>query len=206
MSYPTAIRKHAMTVGRVAPARCRAGAPSEPGERAFPAPRLKQAAGALRVGLPVPAVLAGLEPAVAGGVYQACSVAVRRAGLPVVGEIVGGYRPAGNGQPPPFPGQRGLGWLVGDEEVVTAERTVAILLGEQAQVEGVQRWCDSSAPGGPVVGQSGSSGEAPPMTIWCRTMFVQENLTRQGVSPRSLVAPRSPNTHRSFLNLLNLPK
>jgi len=29
--------------GRVAPARCRAGAPSEPGERAFPAPRLKQA-------------------------------------------------------------------------------------------------------------------------------------------------------------------
>ena len=34
---------------RVAPARCHAGAPSEPGERAFPAPRLKQAARALRV-------------------------------------------------------------------------------------------------------------------------------------------------------------
>jgi hypothetical protein len=26
---------------------------------------------------------------VAGGVYQACSIAVRRAGLPVVGEVVG---------------------------------------------------------------------------------------------------------------------
>jgi hypothetical protein len=106
----------------------------------------------------VPAVLAGLEPAVAAGVYQACSVAVRRGGLPVVGEIVGGYRPAGDGQPPPFPGQRGLGWLVGDEEVVTAKRTAAVLLGEQAQVEGVQRWFDSSAPGGPVVGQVGVTG------------------------------------------------
>jgi hypothetical protein len=54
-----------------------------------------------------------------------------------MGEIVGGYRPAGDGQPPPFPRQRGLWRLVGDEEVVTAERTAAVLPGEQAQVEGV---------------------------------------------------------------------
>jgi hypothetical protein len=31
-------------------------------------------------------------------------------------------------------------------------------------------------------------------------MAVEENLTRQAP------LPRSPNTHRSFLNLLNLPK
>ena len=86
------------------------------------------------MGYRCPAVLAGLEPAVAGGVYQACSVAVRRAGLPVVGEIVGGYRPAGDGQPPSFPGQRGLWRLVGVEEVVTAERTAAVLLGEVREV------------------------------------------------------------------------
>jgi hypothetical protein len=42
----------ASSIGRVAPARCHAGAPSEPGERAFPAPRLRQAARALRVRAP----------------------------------------------------------------------------------------------------------------------------------------------------------
>jgi hypothetical protein len=36
------VRSH-WHIGRVAPALCGAGAPSEPGERAFPAPRLKQA-------------------------------------------------------------------------------------------------------------------------------------------------------------------
>ena len=38
------------------------------------------------------------------------------------------------------------------------------------------------------------------MTGRCRSMFVQENLTRQ--APLS----RSPNTQWSFLNVLNLPK
>jgi hypothetical protein len=38
------------------------------------------------------------------------------------------------------------------------------------------------------------------LTGTCRRMAVQENLTRQ--APLS----RSPNTRRSFLNLLNLPK
>ena len=48
--------------------------------------------------------------------------------------------------------------------------------------------------------RAGSSGEAEPLTIACRSMCVQENFTRQ--APLS----RSPNTQRSFLNLLNLPK
>ena len=38
------------------------------------------------------------------------------------------------------------------------------------------------------------------MTGTCRSMFVQENLTRQ--APLS----RSPNTQWLFLNVLNLPK
>ena len=48
--------------------------------------------------------------------------------------------------------------------------------------------------------RAGSSGDAAPLTGTCRTMPVQENLTRQ--APLS----RSPKTQRSFLNLLNLPK
>src|ERR1039458_1293878 len=47
---------------------------------------------------------------------------------------------------------------------------------------------------------TGSSGDAPFMTIWCRMMLVQVNLTRWA----PLV--RSPNTHRSRLELLNLAK
>ena len=38
------------------------------------------------------------------------------------------------------------------------------------------------------------------MTCTCRSMAVQENLTRQAP------LPRSPKTQRSFLNVLNLPK
>ena len=47
---------------------------------------------------------------------------------------------------------------------------------------------------------AGSSGDAPCLTVWCRTMLVQENLCMKA----PLV--RSPNTHRSCLALLNLPK
>ncbi|HMG32027.1 MAG TPA: hypothetical protein VK585_18125, partial [Jiangellaceae bacterium] len=42
-AYLAEITRGHWTIGRVAPALCGAGAPSEPGERAFPAPRLKQA-------------------------------------------------------------------------------------------------------------------------------------------------------------------
>ena len=57
--------------------------------------------------------LAGLQPALAGCVYQAGLVIAAGAGPPVVGEIAGGYRPAGDVLPPllPLPGR--LGWLVG---------------------------------------------------------------------------------------------
>ena len=54
--------------------------------------------------------------------------------------------------------------------------------------------------------RAGSSGDAVPLTVWCRAMFVQENLMRWAMSPRPLTRLRSPKTHRSFLNLLNLPK
>jgi hypothetical protein len=54
--------------------------------------------------------LAGLQPALAGCVYQAGLVIVAGAGPPVVGEIAGGYRFAGDVQPPLFPLLGGLGW------------------------------------------------------------------------------------------------
>jgi hypothetical protein len=44
--------------------------------------------------------------------------------------------------------------------------------------------------------RAGSSGDAPPVTGTCRSMFVQVNLTRQ--APLS----RSPNTQRSFLSVI----
>ena len=55
-------------------------------------------------------------------------------------------------------------------------------------------WPLSSWPG------RGHRGMPPPVTGTCRSMPVQENLTRQAP------LPRSPNTQRSFLNVLNLPK
>ena len=59
--------------------------------------------------------LAGLQPALAGCVHQAGLVIAAVAGPPVVGEIAGGYRPAGDVQPPPFPLFGGLGWLTGGQ-------------------------------------------------------------------------------------------
>src|ERR1019366_455765 len=52
----------------------------------------------------------------------------------------------------------------------------------------------------PSPARAGSSGDAPPLTRVCRTISVQDGFGRQ--APVSL----SPNTHRSFLNLLNFPK
>jgi hypothetical protein len=80
----------------------------------------------------VPA-LAGLEPAVAGRVHEAGLVIVRRAGAPVLGEIAGGYRPAGDVQPPPLPLLRRLGWLLGGQQTVPAERAQSGLSGQQAR-------------------------------------------------------------------------
>lgn len=47
--------------------------------------------------------LAGVEPALAGGVYEAGLVTVRRARPSVVDEVAGCYRPAGDVLPPPLP-------------------------------------------------------------------------------------------------------
>jgi hypothetical protein len=57
----------------------------------------------------------------------------------------------------------------------------------------LRRWAQYRA-------RAGSSGDAAPVTGTCRSMAVQENLTRQ------VPLSRSPNTQRSFLNVLNLPK
>src|SRR6266436_9527219 len=90
--------------GRIAGARCRAPASSEPCVRVVPAHGSSKLRGCCRLILMFrfPA-LAGLEGALAGCVYQAGLVIAAGAGPPVVGEIAGGYRPAGDLLPPSFP-------------------------------------------------------------------------------------------------------
>jgi hypothetical protein len=53
--------------------------------------------------------LAALLLALAGCMHEAGLVIMAGAGRPMVGEIAGGYRPAGDVQPPPFPLLGGLG-------------------------------------------------------------------------------------------------
>src|SRR2546430_11725892 len=117
---------------RVAPARCRAGAPSEPCVPLVAAHGSGRPRGRCRLKCGFPA-LAGVERPLAGCVHEASLVTVGRARSSVVGEIAGGYRLAGDLQPPPFPLLGGLGWLIGGEQVVSAERAEPVLPGEQAQ-------------------------------------------------------------------------
>ena len=83
--------------------------------------------------------LAGGEPALAGGVHEACPVTVWRARPPVVDEVAGGYRPAGDVQPPSFPLAGRLRWLLSGQQVVPAQRAAPVLPGEQAQGVPVER-------------------------------------------------------------------
>ena len=57
--------------------------------------------------------LAGLQLALAGCVHEAGLVITAGAGSPVVGEVAGGYRPAGDMQPPLLPFAGRLGRLLG---------------------------------------------------------------------------------------------
>ena len=68
--------------------------------------------------------------------------------------------------------------MIRGKQVVPAERTASVLLGEQAQVIAIQRGFHLAPPRGPVVDQIGVIWGCPPATIWCRTMGVQENLTK----------------------------
>src|SRR6266487_5839977 len=111
---------------RVAPARCRAGAPSEPCVPLVAAHGSSKPRGRCRLKCGFPA-LADVERPLAGCVHEAGLVTVGRAGSAVVGEIAGGYRLAGDLQPPPFPLLGGLGWLIGGEQVVSAERAAPVL-------------------------------------------------------------------------------
>jgi len=72
--------------------------------------------------------LAGVVRPLAGCVHEAGLVTVGRA-WSAVGEIAGGYRLAGDVQPPPFPLLGRLGWLIGGEQVVPAERAEPVLPG-----------------------------------------------------------------------------
>ena len=69
------------------------------------------------------------EAAVAGGVHKACSVPVQRAASPMMDEVVGGDCSPGDAQLPSLPLVWGLRRLVGDEQVVPAERTATVLPG-----------------------------------------------------------------------------
>jgi hypothetical protein len=73
--------------------------------------------------------LAGLVCPVAGGVHEAGLITADRTGSAVVGEIAGGYRPAGDLLPPLFPLIGGLGWLPGGQQRVSAERAACVLPG-----------------------------------------------------------------------------
>jgi hypothetical protein len=72
-------------------------------------------------------------PALAGCVHQAGVAIAGWAGVPVVGEVAGSYCLTGDLQPPSFPLLGGLGWLVGGQQVVPAERAAPGLPGQQAQ-------------------------------------------------------------------------
>ncbi len=157
----------------------------------FPGIRRKQALW-LVCGQKCRAGAAGVLPVAAVGVYETRFSLVRRAVRGVV-RLAGGRRPG-------LPFAWGL-WPVLD--------------GQQCARQIGQRpsWAWWSRRAVPLIGRTalrrrpaqyslraGSSGDATPITIGCRTMLVQETLCMK--------APllRSPNTHRSCLALLNLPK
>lgn len=142
---------------RVGPAGHPAGPPSEPCVPLIAAHGSSKPRGRgwLKRWLPV---LAGDVPAVAGGVCEAGLVTVRRPGFPVMGEVAGRYRPAGELQPPAFPRLRRLGGLFGGQEMIPAQWAARILPGEQAHRVPVQRGFDLHAPLCPVFGQGGVIG------------------------------------------------
>src|ERR1700726_3371745 len=100
------------------PGRFPAGAPSEPCVPLVAAHGSSKPRGRCRLKRGLPA-LAGLERPLAGCVHEAGLVTVGWA-WSAVGEIAGGYRLAGDVQPPLFPLLGRLGWLVGGEQVVSA--------------------------------------------------------------------------------------
>ena len=100
----------------------------------------------------------------------------------------------------------GAGWLVGGEHGVPAERAAAALPIEQAQRVAVQRGFDASPPGGPVPGQGGVVGGRRAVDRLVPDDVCPGELDEMGDVTAAADEARSPKTHRSFLNLLNLPK
>ena len=114
--------------GRLAGAHCYAPAPKNRACGSVPAHRASKPRGRGGSKCRVPA-LAGLQLALGGRVCQASLVISGRAGPPVVDEVAGGYRRLGDVQPPSFPLLGGIGWLVGGQQVVPAERAQPVLPG-----------------------------------------------------------------------------
>src|SRR5215207_3734640 len=139
-------------IGRVGPADCSAGPPSELLGRLSPQAAQASREGGSGVWCCVPA-LANAEFASTGSVDKAGLVTVRWVGSPVMDQVVRGYCLPGDQQPPSFPLARRLGWLIGGQQFVPAERTSAVLPGEQAQRIAIHRGFGSSPPLGPVIGQ-----------------------------------------------------
>jgi hypothetical protein len=94
------------------------------------------------------------------------------------GDVEFADRRSGAAQPL-FPLARVLWFAFGVQQHGPAERAASSLsfeLGEQEHTE--RPVVLLAATVGPVAGKSGSSGEAVPVTITCRTIFVQANLGR----------------------------
>src|SRR5271165_3590629 len=88
---------------RVGPAGCPADPPSEPCVPLIAAHGSSKPRGrAVWLYRVLPAD-AGTKPAMAGGVHEAGWVPASWAGFPVMDKIAGGYRLAGDVQPPPLP-------------------------------------------------------------------------------------------------------
>ena len=152
LSGPLATLPGTSRIGRVGPADCSAGAPSELLVRLSPQAAQASRKGGSGLRCCVPA-LADTVFASAGSVNKAGLVTVRWVGSPVMDQVVRDYCLPGDLQPPSFPLAGGFGWLIGGQQFVPAERASAVLPGEQAQRVAIQRGFDASPPIGPVLGQ-----------------------------------------------------
>jgi hypothetical protein len=143
------------TFGRVAPARCRAEAPSGPCMRVVRAhgpgksPGWFRSSAARRCRPPAGPVL---HP-VAGGVHEVRPAPSRGGGRGVVDQVVRLDRFPGDPQEPTLPALRGLGRLVGGQQVLPAQTAAAVLPGEQAHGVVIQRGRHLPAALRPVSGQ-----------------------------------------------------
>ena len=90
--------------------------------------------------------------------------------------------------------------LVGDQGAL-AHRAASVSLTVKPEGGAVDRQGRFAPSPGPVVSEFGVIGQAPCLTIWCPLRY----WSRRTCAGRRRL-PRSPDTHRSCIALLNLPK